>query len=143
MSLLAPLGDTPLSRNDIRMGPFKAPKGTNTNVTSAKGHFCAYPRHINNYGIDQTNSGTSCKTRSVCQLRVIFRSLKPSYVNSFQTTLTPNPEKSYKYYPAIKQHKTCVLNVLFKCFQLPVSAVWQSFTTAATPVASMTSPVAL
>ena len=25
------------------MGLCKAPKGTNTKVTSAKGHFCAYP----------------------------------------------------------------------------------------------------
>ena len=25
------------------MGPWKAPEGTNTKVTSAKGHFCAYP----------------------------------------------------------------------------------------------------
>ena len=25
------------------MGPGKAPEGTNTKVTSAKGHFCAYP----------------------------------------------------------------------------------------------------
>ena len=25
------------------MGPCKAPKGTNTKVTSAEGHFCAYP----------------------------------------------------------------------------------------------------
>ena len=25
------------------MGPCKASKGTNTKVTSAKGHFCAYP----------------------------------------------------------------------------------------------------
>ena len=25
------------------MGPCEAPEGTNTKVTSAKGHFCAYP----------------------------------------------------------------------------------------------------
>ena len=30
----------------IFLGPCKNPKGTNTKVTSAKGHFCAYPNHV-------------------------------------------------------------------------------------------------
>ena len=29
--------------NNKSMGPFKAPKGTNAKVTSAKGHFLAHP----------------------------------------------------------------------------------------------------
>ena len=28
-------------------------------------------------------------------------------INSFQTTLTPNPEKLYKYYSVTKQEETC------------------------------------
>ena len=32
-----PLGDTPPSRDKLFMGPCKAPKGTDTKVTSAKG----------------------------------------------------------------------------------------------------------
>ena len=43
LSLWGPLGDTPSIRNKIFLGPYKAPKGTNTKATSAKGHFCAYP----------------------------------------------------------------------------------------------------
>ena len=38
-----PWGDTPSIRNRLFLGPYKAPKGTNTKVTSAKGHFCADP----------------------------------------------------------------------------------------------------
>ena len=37
------LGGHPPIRNKVFMGPCKASKGTNTKVTSAKGHFCAYP----------------------------------------------------------------------------------------------------
>ena len=44
LSLWGPLGHTPPFRNQLFMGPCKAPKGTDTKVTSAKGHFCAYPR---------------------------------------------------------------------------------------------------
>ena len=41
-----PLGDTPpIKRNVFFLGPCKASKGTNTKVTSAKGHFCAYPSY--------------------------------------------------------------------------------------------------
>ena len=36
------------------------------------------------------------------------------YMSSFQTTLTPNPEKLYKYRSVTKQYETCVLNELFK-----------------------------
>ena len=43
LSLRGPLGDTPPIRNKTLMGPCKAPEGTNTKVTLAKGHFCAYP----------------------------------------------------------------------------------------------------
>ena len=43
LSMRGPLGDTPPTRNQTVMGPWKAPEGTNTKVTSAKGHFCAYP----------------------------------------------------------------------------------------------------
>ena len=40
-----PLGDTPSIINSIIfLGPYEAPKGTNTKVTSAKGHLCAYPK---------------------------------------------------------------------------------------------------
>ena len=31
-----------------------------------------------------------------------------TYMNSFQTTLTPNPEKFYKYCSVPKQPETCV-----------------------------------
>ena len=44
LSLRGPLGDTPPIRNTTLMGPCKDPKGPNTKVSSAKGHFCAYPR---------------------------------------------------------------------------------------------------
>ena len=37
-----PLGDTPRVRNETFLGPYRAPEGTNTKVTSAKGYFCAY-----------------------------------------------------------------------------------------------------
>ena len=43
LSLWAPLGDTPPIRNKRFMGPCKALKGTDTKVTSAQGHFYAYP----------------------------------------------------------------------------------------------------
>ena len=33
----------PHGNNKIFLGPWKAPKGTNDKVTSAKGHLCAYP----------------------------------------------------------------------------------------------------
>ena len=33
---------------------------------------------------------------------------KHHYMNSFQTTLTPNPEQLYKYYPVTKQWETAV-----------------------------------
>ena len=36
-------GDTPPIRNKLFSVPCKAPEGTNTQVASAKGHFCAYP----------------------------------------------------------------------------------------------------
>ena len=39
-----PLGDIPPSRNKLFLGPCEAPNGTNTQVTSAKGHVRAYPR---------------------------------------------------------------------------------------------------
>ena len=43
LCLWGSLGDTPSIRNKRFAGLCKAPKGTNTKVTSAKGHFCAYP----------------------------------------------------------------------------------------------------
>ena len=43
LSRWGPLGDTQTIRNKMFIGPCKAPEGTNTKVTSAKGHFCAYP----------------------------------------------------------------------------------------------------
>ena len=45
---VCPCGDpwgTPLQVEiNYFMGPCNAPKGTNPKVTSAKGHFCAYPK---------------------------------------------------------------------------------------------------
>ena len=50
------LGDTPPIRNKIHSwAPRKTPKGTNTKVTSAKGHFCAYP----------SGTGADCSSRPV------------------------------------------------------------------------------
>ena len=43
LSPWGPLGDTPPVRNKLFLGSCKAPKGTNTKATSAKGHFCDYP----------------------------------------------------------------------------------------------------
>ena len=43
LSLWGPLRDTPSNRQKLCMAPCKAPKGTNTKVASAKGHFWAYP----------------------------------------------------------------------------------------------------
>ena len=43
LSLWGLLGDTPPIRNRTFLGPKKAPEGTNTKVTSARGPFCAYP----------------------------------------------------------------------------------------------------
>ena len=43
LSLWGRLVDTPPIRNQLFMGPCKAPKGTSTKATSAKLHFCAYP----------------------------------------------------------------------------------------------------
>ena len=40
-----PLGDTPPTRSRKFAGPCKAPKGINTQVTSAQGHFRAYPKY--------------------------------------------------------------------------------------------------
>ena len=42
VSLWGPLGDIPPSGNKPFMGPCEEPKGTNTKVTSAKGHSCDY-----------------------------------------------------------------------------------------------------
>ena len=47
--------------------------------------------------------------------------------NSFQTTVSPNPEKFYKYHSVTKQAEHMFLNVLSKCFQVPVPVVWKSF----------------
>ena len=38
-----PWGDAPLSRSKAPQSPYEAPEGTDTKVTSAKGHFCARP----------------------------------------------------------------------------------------------------
>ena len=38
-----PRGNTPPIRNKPSMGPCKAPEGTKTKVTLAKGRFCAHP----------------------------------------------------------------------------------------------------
>ena len=46
LSLWGPLGETPPIRNHIFLDPPEAPEGTNTRVTSAKGHFYAYPRYL-------------------------------------------------------------------------------------------------
>ena len=46
-------------------------------------------------------------------------------MNSFQTTLTPNPKKLYKFRSVIKQDKNMNLNTLSKCFQVPVPVVWK------------------
>ena len=45
LSLWVPLGDTSPIRNKTLMCSYKDPKGTNTKVTSAKGHFCASHTH--------------------------------------------------------------------------------------------------
>ena len=42
LPLWGPLGNSPPIRNKTFLGPCKAP-GANTKVTSARGHFCAYP----------------------------------------------------------------------------------------------------
>ena len=39
-----PLGDTPPTRKKLLLGPYEAPKETDTKVTSAKGPFFAYGR---------------------------------------------------------------------------------------------------
>ena len=59
LPLWGPLGDTPTLREQPILVPYKAPKGTNTEVTSAKGHFCAYP---NNY----PSPSNECHTASSC-----------------------------------------------------------------------------
>ena len=45
VSLWGPLGHTPPSINKTLLGPYQALQGTNTQVTSTKGHFCAYPTY--------------------------------------------------------------------------------------------------
>ena len=45
-------------------------------------------------------------------------------LHSFQTTLTPDPEKLFKHDPGTKQLKNICLNVLFNCFRVPVPEVW-------------------
>ena len=49
-------------------------------------------------------------------------------VNSFQTTLTPNPDKSYTNITLQQNNQNHVLNVLSEGFQVPMPAVWKSFT---------------
>ena len=47
-----------------------------------------------------------------------------SELNSFQTTLTPNPGNNYYCNTTIIN---MFLNVFSKCFQVPVPVVWKSF----------------
>ena len=48
-----------------------------------------------------------------------------SFMDSFQTALTPEPEMLYKYHSAAKQKGNVLSNVLFECFRVPVPVVWQ------------------
>ena len=43
--VFVPVGTPGAHPNETLLGPNKAPKGTNTKVTSAKGHFSACPTH--------------------------------------------------------------------------------------------------
>ena len=54
-------GGHPPMRNKRFLGPYKAPKGTDTKVTSAKGRFCAYPIHnlASRRGGDRSSAGRS------------------------------------------------------------------------------------
>ena len=54
-----------------------------------------------------------------------LQDLKARFMSSFQTTLTPNPEKLYTYY-SVKKHRNMILNVLSKRFQVLVPVVWKS-----------------
>ena len=72
-------------------------------------------------------SGCPCTAGSPCRRTASGRAREsPKYnLNSFQTTLTPNPNKSYKHRSVTKHQKEyMLLNVLFECFQVPVPVVW-------------------
>ena len=63
-----------------------------------------------------------------CFLLFQNKSKLQALLNSFQSTLTPNPEKLYECYSVTKPYIISMcLNVLFKCFQVPVAVVWKSF----------------
>ena len=49
-------------------------------------------------------------------------SARADSLNSFQTTLTPNPEKQILL--CSETRRNMFLNVLLKCFQVPVPVVW-------------------
>ena len=52
---------------------------------------------------------------------------KDEEMKSFRTTLSPNPERFYRYCSGAKTRRNISLSVLFKCFQVPVPVVWYLF----------------
>ena len=48
-------------------------------------------------------------------------------LNRFETTLTPDPEKFYKYHYVVKQTEQWFWMCSLNAFQVPVPVVWKSF----------------
>ena len=72
------------------MGPRKAPKGLNTKVTSAKGHFCAYPndvgpidrlataqRYVCDFGLTDARTGAASSSRKHARGSGVHHSAAP------------------------------------------------------------------